>query len=57
MNNQDFLEMVNESPQTISSTGIGDCLRGADAFWTYEGSPRAEAPHALLTSDKHSVDL
>jgi len=29
-------------------------LDAAGVFWMYEGDPRRDAPHALLTSNKHS---
>ncbi len=38
----------------ISPQETMEILRAADAFWVYDGLPRAGRPHALLHSGKHS---
>jgi orotate phosphoribosyltransferase len=38
----------------LTSSEIQDCLIATDAVWIYDGELRKEAPHALLTSGKHS---
>lgn len=38
----------------MSEDIVRQYLEDDGAFWLYSGEPRAEAPHALLTSGKHS---
>jgi hypothetical protein len=40
--------------KTMEGEEVRKILEEAGAFWIYPGEPRAEAPHALLTSGKHS---
>jgi hypothetical protein len=54
MTDRDFLEEVNRVPLLLNAGEIMRCLKGADAFWLYDGEPRAEKPHVKLTSGKHS---
>lgn len=38
----------------LSGEQVRKHLEKADVFWLYTGEPRKDAPHALLTSGKHS---
>jgi len=40
--------------QRLTELQIQNSLEKAEVFWLYPGEPKADIPHALLTSDKHS---
>lgn len=46
--------MMGAQQSNLLAQQVREQLAAANAFWLYDGLPRREAPHALLTSGKHS---
>lgn len=58
MNEKSFPDNEDADPVELTEAEIAEKVREmlveAGALWIYNGDPRRESPHALLTSGKHS---